>query len=143
MLPPWASMILCTVARPSRSLPLGGEIGIENMRQGVRRDAHPGIPDFEAQGIGFGMQRQEQLAAVRHGFKPVQAQVQDHLTHPVGIDGHIRQHLGRVKPYGDLVIGGVLPDEAGACLRSDAASRSCAAGCPWGAKALSNRRWPD
>ena len=92
-------------------LPLGGEIGIENMRQGVRRDAHPGIPDFEAQGIGFGMQRQEQLAAVRHGFKPVQAQVQNHLTHPVGIDGHIRQHLGRVKPYGDLVIGGVLPDE--------------------------------
>ena len=48
--------------------PHGGEIGIENMRQGVRRDAHPGIPDFEAQGIGFGMLRQEEVAAVRHGF---------------------------------------------------------------------------
>ena len=65
---------------------LGGEERVEDLRQVLLGDAHPGIDHLDGDGVGVVAEVDGELAPLGHGVLGVGIEVGEHLHHLVGVD---------------------------------------------------------
>ena len=96
----------------ARTVPLGGEIGVEDVVEVLGRDALPGVRDREDKMLLLHRTAQGQGAAVGHGVQGVEADVEQGLPQPVGVHTGRGQGGRKAVHQPDAAFFGILGDEA-------------------------------
>src|SRR5437867_1187874 len=81
---------------------LGGEEGIEDLREVIGRDTHAVVADLDAHGRVFAFSCERQLAAVGHGVAGVHDEVHENLLQPPVVAVDARKPADKLRVQSDL-----------------------------------------